>query len=113
MLVDIISIPVTSLPPPYALRLCDLIRMILAMNSFEFNNTFYIQTHGTAMGTRMAPSYANLFLAKFETDALTHAPHQPGLSSSRELNCMLYLFFFLRRHKQFGTEHSFNTISSV
>ena len=57
--------------------LCDLIRMILTMNSFEFNNTFYIQTHGTAMGTRMAPSYANLFLAKFETDALSHAPHQP------------------------------------
>ena len=25
----------------------------------------------------MAPSYANLFLAKFETDALKHAPHQP------------------------------------
>ena len=24
----------------------------------------------------MAPSYANLFLAKFETDALMHAPHQ-------------------------------------
>ena len=47
------------------------------MNSFEFNNTFYIQTHGTAMVTRMAPSYANLFLAKFETDTLSHAPHQP------------------------------------
>ena len=47
------------------------------MNVLEFNNTFYIQTHGTAMGTRMAPSYANIFLAKFETDVLTHAPHQP------------------------------------
>ena len=47
------------------------------MNSFEFNNTFYIQTYGTAMGTRMGPSYANLFLAKFETDALSHAPQQP------------------------------------
>ena len=29
------------------------------------------------MGTRMAPSYANLFLAKFETDALLRAPFQP------------------------------------
>jgi len=47
------------------------------MNTFEFNNTFYIQTHGPAMGTRMAPSYANLSFAKFEIDALTHAPHQP------------------------------------
>ena len=56
--------------------LCNLIRIILTLNSFEFNNTFYIQTHGTAMGTRMAPSYTNLFLAKFETDALKHAPHQ-------------------------------------
>ena len=28
------------------------------------------------MGTRMAPSYANLFLAKFETNALSHASHQ-------------------------------------
>ena len=57
--------------------LCDLIRIILAMNTFEFNNTFYIQTYGTVMGTHLAPSYANLFLAKFETDSLTHAPHQP------------------------------------
>ena len=32
---------------------------------------------GTAMGTRMAPSYANLFLPKFETDALSRAPYQP------------------------------------
>ena len=57
--------------------LCDLIGMILTMNSFVFNNTLYIQTHGTAMGTRMAPSYANLFLAKFETGALTYESYQP------------------------------------
>ena len=57
--------------------LCDLIRMILTMNSFTFNDKHYLQIHGTAMGTRMAPSYANLFLAKFETDALSRAPHQP------------------------------------
>ena len=41
------------------------------------NITHYLQTHGTPMGTRMAPSYANLFLAKFETDALSRAPFQP------------------------------------
>ena len=40
-------------------------------------NKRYLQTHGTAMGTRMGPSYANLFLAKFETDTLTRAPFQP------------------------------------
>ena len=40
------------------------------------NITHYLQTHGTPMGTRMAPSYANPFLAKFETDALSRAPFQ-------------------------------------
>ena len=48
--------------------------MILTMNNFTFNDKNYLQIHGTAMGTRMAPSYAKLFLAKFETDALSRAP---------------------------------------
>ena len=57
--------------------LCDLISMILTMNNFSFNSKHYLQTRGTAMGTSMAPSYANLFLPKFETDALTRASFQP------------------------------------
>ena len=36
--------------------LCDLIRMILTMNNFTFNDKNCLQIHGTAMGTRMAPS---------------------------------------------------------
>ena len=57
--------------------LCDLISMILTMNNFSFNSKHYLQTRGTAMGTSMTPSYANLFLPKFETDALTRASFQP------------------------------------
>ena len=51
--------------------------MILTMTNFTFNDKNCLQIHGTAMGTRMAPSYANLFLAKFETDALSRAPYRP------------------------------------
>ena len=40
--------------------------MILTMNNFSFNDNHYLQIHGTAMGTKMAPSYANLFLGFFE-----------------------------------------------
>ena len=47
-------------------RICDLIRMILTMNNFTFNDQHFLQIRGTAMGTRMAPSYANLFMGKFE-----------------------------------------------
>ena len=57
--------------------LCDLIRMILTINNFTFNDKNYLQIHSTTMGTRIAPSHANLFLAKFETDALSRAPYQP------------------------------------
>ena len=53
--------------------------IILTMNNFTFNSKHYHQKHGTAMGTRMAPSYANLFLSKFERDALLNSPHQPYL----------------------------------
>ena len=57
--------------------LCDLIRMILTMNNFSFNDNHYLQIHGTAMGTKMAPSYANLFLGYFEANALENAPFKP------------------------------------
>ena len=51
--------------------------MILTMNNFSFNDNHYLQIHGTAMGTKMAPSYANLFLGYFEANAFENAPFQP------------------------------------
>lgn len=33
---------------------------------------FYLQTHGTAMGTPLAPKYANLFMGKFEAEFVYH-----------------------------------------
>ena len=60
-----------------ACTICDLICMILTMNNFSFNDKHYLQIHGTAMGTRMAPSFANLFLGLFETNALQNAPFKP------------------------------------
>ena len=58
-------------------RLCDLIRMILTNNTFTFNGQHYRQINGTAMGTKMAPSYANLFMGNFEQKALAAATHSP------------------------------------
>ena len=37
---------------------------------FDFNGDHYLQIGGTAMGTALAPNYANLFMDKFETKAL-------------------------------------------
>ena len=38
------------------------------MNYFKFENNFYHQVKGTAMGSPFAPNYANLFMGKFEMD---------------------------------------------
>ena len=48
----------------------NLIDLVLKRNNSSFNNTHYLQKHGTAMGTRMAPSYANLFMGRLERDLL-------------------------------------------
>ena len=46
------------------------IRSILTMNSFSFNSNCYLQIHGTAKGTQMAPSFANLFTRRLEREFL-------------------------------------------
>ena len=44
-------------------KLIEDIEIILNNNSFQFNNNNYILTLGTAMGTKMAPTYATVTLA--------------------------------------------------
>ena len=46
--------------------LIKLLEFVLTMNEFEFNEEFFLQLFGTAIGTRVAPSYANLVMAIFE-----------------------------------------------
>ncbi|XP_075462091.1 protein-arginine deiminase type-2 isoform X2 [Ascaphus truei] len=42
------------------------IRYILTHNFFNYDNEYYLQVCGTAMGTRFAPSYANIFMGMWE-----------------------------------------------
>ena len=46
--------------------LCSLISFILTHNNFVFDDREYLQTSGTAMGTNMAPCFANIFMASIE-----------------------------------------------
>ena len=59
--------------------ICDLMRMILTMNNFEFDSNHFIQIYGTAMGTRMAPAYASLFMGDLEEKLLAQVPLKPYL----------------------------------
>ena len=50
----------------------ELLEVVLINNHFEFNGKHYHQVSGTATGTKLAPSYANLFMTKFEKNIYTH-----------------------------------------
>ena len=53
------------------------ILLILHNNIFRFANGFFLQKIGTAMGTRMAPNYANLFMGDLEEELLQNYPLKP------------------------------------
>ena len=42
------------------------LKVILENNNFRFNDRFYNQIKGTAMGTKVAPTYANLVMGYLE-----------------------------------------------
>lgn len=54
-----------------------LFTAILDHNIFEFDGQMYRQIQGTAMGTKMAPAYANLFLDTLETRFLDDCTIKP------------------------------------
>ena len=58
------GIPTPRQPPPEVLG--ELIDLVLKNNIFEFDGKYYLQIQGTAMGTKMAPAYANIFMGKIE-----------------------------------------------
>ncbi|XP_055956400.1 uncharacterized protein LOC126831676 [Patella vulgata] len=54
-----------------------LLNICLRRNDFAFNDQVYLQSSGTAMGKRFAPSYANLFMAEWEREVLPLCPLKP------------------------------------
>ena len=57
----------------------DLLDIVLKQNYFQFSDKMYHQVQGTAMGTKMAPSYANIFMAELEEQLLANYPIEPAL----------------------------------
>ena len=51
---------------PSSETLLRLVELALTLNCFSFGGNYYKQTNGVAMGTKMGPSYANLFVGFIE-----------------------------------------------
>lgn len=66
-----------SVQEPPTECLVEMLTLVLKHNNFTFNGEHYLQVNGTAMGTKMAPSYANIFMGKLEKQILETAEKQP------------------------------------
>ena len=55
----------------------ELARVVLTSNNLTFHGRHYVQILGTAIGTKMAPSYASVFMGKLESGLLERAPTEP------------------------------------
>ena len=48
----------------------ELLELILSQNIFEFDEKLYRQEIGTSMGGKPAPDYANIFMAKLDSQIM-------------------------------------------
>ena len=64
-------------PPIPSHYLKEMLKLILEENSFQFIGNNYLQTHGTAMGTKMAVAFANIFMADIETKMISQSKTKP------------------------------------
>ena len=57
--------------------ICSLISFILTHSNFVVDDHDYLLTSGTAMGTKMAPCFANLVMATTEQTFIDNSPLTP------------------------------------
>ena len=58
-------------------QLLQLLDINLTRNDFEFDDKFYLQIKGTAMGKKFAPAYANIFMANWEEEVFPKCHIKP------------------------------------
>ena len=67
----------TDMPENY--YIIEMLKLVLKGNVFRFDNDFFIQIHGTAMGTRVAPTYSIIFMNAFEEKFIYPYPRRPKI----------------------------------
>ena len=65
------EIPNKTIPTDYLIK---LLKIVMGSNIFKFDDQFWVQLIGTSMGTRAAPTYANIFMGKLETIMSSKCP---------------------------------------
>ena len=67
----------TGLDTLHRMFICNLTHQVLTKNYIQFDGQMYIQKQGKAMGTRMAPNYAIIFMHYLESNLLNQSTLKP------------------------------------
>ena len=96
------------------------LKKIFQENSFGFIGQYYLQIHGTVMGTNMAGAFANILMAVVETEILNRSILKPlvrkryidGIFSIlHTIWLYIYLNFIAQNKKMYRKElDNFNSI---
>ena len=54
-----------------------MLSLIIIESSFQFNGKNYLQTHGTAMGTKMEVAFSNIYMVSIEKEILRQSVNKP------------------------------------
>ena len=66
-----------NLPTEVVNGILNMTELVLKKNVFELNSECFLQTSGTAIGTKMAPAYANIVMSILERNLLTGSCSKP------------------------------------
>ncbi|CAJ0953004.1 unnamed protein product [Ranitomeya imitator] len=93
-------------------RLCiDLLRLVLYENYFLYEYTYYVQCQGTAMGSNVAPAYANAYMNSFEESFV-----YTDIRYEEHINCYLrYIddIFFIWKGSIDTLQAFYQTLNSI
>ena len=67
--------------------------LILTLNNFKFNDEHFIQNNGVSMGTKCAPTYATLFMGKFEETYILPNIKENILQYNRYIDDIFFIWF--------------------
>jgi len=89
------------------------LRIVLENNLFYYKNTLYLQVQGTAMGTPVAPAYANIFVGWLETNLVNQLKMEKILLYyKRYIDDTLFVFANIDEPSLKVIKHRFNRLNS-
>ncbi len=89
--------------------IANFLRLILTLNNFQFNDENFIQINGASMGTKCAPTYATLFMGRFEETHILPRIRDKILLYTRFIDDI----FFLWKGSESELKKFFEEINSI